>query len=177
MTIGSQNLCGGLHSAASQLSNRCRADRLAFHLTRDACEDGQIKQIGRDATSVARPRGPQVAGAQAARHWFAPGSGANQWCPRPDLNQHALRQQILSLPRLPFHHWGSREEALVSLLARFRPPQDHPKSVPPNRGRRTILPGARRGQRRLWIHTHVIADAADAGPASTLRPGPDSHRI
>jgi hypothetical protein len=23
------------------------------------------------------------------------------------LNQHALRQQILSLPRLPFHHWGS----------------------------------------------------------------------
>jgi hypothetical protein len=23
-----------------------------------------------------------------------------KWCPRPDLNQHALRQQILSLARL-----------------------------------------------------------------------------
>jgi len=31
----------------------------------------------------------------------------SEWCPRPDLNQHALRQQILSLPRLPFHHWGT----------------------------------------------------------------------
>ena len=27
-----------------------------------------------------------------------------KWCGREDLNLHTLRQQILSLPRLPFRH-------------------------------------------------------------------------
>ena len=29
------------------------------------------------------------------------------WCPRPDSNRHAFRQQILSLSCLPFHHRGN----------------------------------------------------------------------
>ncbi len=28
------------------------------------------------------------------------------WCPKSDSNRHSIRKEILSLPRLPFHHSG-----------------------------------------------------------------------
>ena len=42
------------------------------------------------------------------------------WCARRDLNPHSLRNQILSLARLPFRHVRSRDTGLLAKGSRWR---------------------------------------------------------
>ena len=66
------------------------------------------------APSVASRQLPQRGSSQVRA--FAVGEAG--WCPRSDSNQHVSRQQILSLPRLPFRHWGlAGRRALYSCAA------------------------------------------------------------
>jgi hypothetical protein len=46
--------------------------------------------------------------------------GAVLWCPRPDLNRHALRLGILSPLCLPFHHAGREVRGGTLVRTRLR---------------------------------------------------------